>query len=79
MIADEFYSRARTALDSFLASPELMERVNEGVNLFFKKYPSLIRTPHTEGYVTSLLIEQFSSGADSQSVPHAETQTQKAA
>lgn len=56
---ENFHLRAKTALEHLMTQPELRDRVKEGVDVFFAKYPALARTSETKGFIASLVINRL--------------------
>ncbi len=57
--AADFNQRALTALRTLNTMPELRAAVKERVDGFFAAHPGLDRTPSAEGFIASLVLEEF--------------------
>jgi hypothetical protein len=78
MARADFHHRARIALQFMLASP-LPARVKAEVDAFFAQYRDIERNSVTEAFITSLVLEKFSTAADSQSEAQPQTEAKKVA
>lgn len=77
--AEEFYTRAFTALRTLETQPALRDAIAAHVDGFFKRFPNLQRTEITAGYIASLALERLSTAADSQSAGVTNAETKKVA